>query len=239
MGNQLLEIRKLNVSYSDAQVIFDVEFEVYEGEIFSIIGSNGAGKSTILKTISGLIKPASGRILFENERIDGKNPVTLVDMGISLVPEGRGLFTTMTVAENLELGAFSKRARPLINENLKWVFEIFPWIALRKNQIVGQMSGGEQQMIAIAKALMAKPRLLMLDEPSLGLAPIVVKTVFEVINTLKASGVTILLVEQNVHQTLKIADRGCVLKTGKIAMMGSGIELLTDPEIKKAYMGTM
>jgi branched-chain amino acid transport system ATP-binding protein len=239
LANLLLDVSNLNVSYGDAQALWDVGFKVHEGEVFSIIGSNGAGKSTILRTIAGLMRPSSGHIEFQGEPIAGKKPVSIVDRGISLVPEGRGLFSTMTVTENLELGAFSKRSRSQKWANLKWVFELFPKITTRQDQLAGKMSGGEQQMLAIGRALMSRPQLLMLDEPSLGLAPLVVKTVFEIIATLKAEGVTILLVEQNIHQALKVANRACVIKTGRITMEGTGGELLADPEIQKAYMGEM
>jgi branched-chain amino acid transport system ATP-binding protein len=237
--NPLLEVRWLKASYGGAKILFDVNFEIYQREIFAIIGSNGSGKSTTLRIISGLLKPTSGEILFEGKSIADTKAITLVDMGISFVPEGRGLFTTMTVFENLELGAFCKRSRPHKTENLEWIFEMFPIIAKRQKQLVGQMSGGEQQIVSIARALMARPKLLMLDEPSLGLAPMVVSTVFKIIATLKANGATILLVEQNIRQALKVADRGCVLKTGMITMTGKGNELLAEPEIKKAYMGTV
>lgn len=238
MANPLVRVRNLDVFYGDAQAIWDVAFEVYEGEVFSIIGSNGSGKSTILRTLAGLIRSASGDLEFQGKPTNGRSAMSIVDLGISLVPEGRGLFSTMTVLENLELGAFSKRARPLKEESMRWVLELFPRIADRKSQLAGSMSGGEQQMLAIGRALMARPKLLMLDEPSLGLAPLVVKTVFEIIGTLKSQGVTILLVEQNIHQALKIADRACVIKAGRIAMTGKGNELLADPEIRKAYMGS-
>ncbi len=239
MANLLASVTNLSVFYGDAQALWDVSFEVYEGEVFSIIGSNGSGKSTILRTLAGLSRPSSGRVDFEGNRIDGKGAVDVVSLGISLVPEGRGLFSTMTALENLELGAFSKRARSQKDESLKWVFELFPRIMGRQRQVAGKMSGGEQQMLAIGRALMARPKLLMLDEPSLGLAPLVVRTVFEIIATLRAQGVTILLVEQNIHQALKIADRACVIKTGRITMTGKGNELLADPEVRKAYMGSL
>ena len=239
MANPLASVTDLSVFYGDAQALWDVSFEVYEGEVFSIIGSNGSGKSTILRTLAGLTRPSSGRVDFEGKRIDGKGAVDVVSLGISLVPEGRGLFSTMTALENLELGAFSKRARSQKDESLKWVFELFPHITGRQRQAAGKMSGGEQQMLAIGRALMARPKLLMLDEPSLGLAPLVVRTVFEIIAALKAQGVTILLVEQNIHQALKIADRACVIKTGRITMTGKGNELLADPEVRKAYMGSL
>jgi branched-chain amino acid transport system ATP-binding protein len=235
----LLKVNNLNVFYGDAQAVSDVSFQVNEGEVFSIIGSNGSGKSTILKTISGLIHPSTGTVEFLGSRINGKGAPRIVDLGIALVPEGRGLFTSLTVLENLQLGAFTKRSRPLMKQTLEEVSNTFPIIRERPNQLAGKMSGGEQQMIAIARALMSKPKLIMLDEPSLGLAPIVVKTMFEIIEVLKKQGVTILLVEQNIHQALRIADRACVLKTGRITMTGTGRDLLTDPEIQKAYMGSV
>jgi branched-chain amino acid transport system ATP-binding protein len=235
----LLKVNNLNVFYGDAQAISDVSFQVNEGEVFSIIGSNGSGKSTILKTISGLIHPSTGTVEFLGSRINGKSAPRIVDLGVALVPEGRGLFTSLTVLENLQLGAFTKRSRPQMMQTLEEVSNTFPIIRDRPNQLAGKMSGGEQQMIAIARALMSKPKLIMLDEPSLGLAPIIVKTMFEIIEILKKQGVTILLVEQNIHQALRIADRACVIKTGRITMTGTGRELLTDPEIQKAYMGSV
>lgn len=239
MASPLLSVTGLNVFYGDAQALWDVSFEVQEGEVFSIIGSNGSGKSTILRVLSGLTRPHSGKLTFSGSTIDGNNPSHIVDMGISLVPEGRGLFTTLTVKENMELGAFTKRARPVMRQTLEQMSNVFHIIRERPEQLAGKMSGGEQQMVAIARALMSKPKLLMLDEPSLGLAPLIVKGVFEIIEILKGQGVTILLVEQNIHQALRIADHACVIKTGRITMMGTGNELLTDPEIKKAYMGTL
>ena len=235
----LLRVTDLNVFYGDAQALWDINFYVNQEEIFSIIGANSAGKSTTLKTISGLIRPFSGQGEFFGSRIDGVGPDAIVELGISLVQEGRGLFSKLTVLENLELGAFTKRARPLMKESLKWVMEIFPILKERKNQLAGRMSGGEQQMVAIGRALMSRPRLLMLDEPSLGLAPLIVKMMFELIQKLNDQKVTILLVEQNIHQALKIAHRALVLKTGKITLMGKGDELLSDPEGQRAYMGTL
>jgi branched-chain amino acid transport system ATP-binding protein len=235
----LLKVTDVNVFYGDAQAVWDVTFDVKGGEIFSIIGSNGAGKSTILKALAGLLRPSSGQVEFLGSRIDGKSANATVNLGICLVPEGRGLFSSLTVLENLELGAYSKRSRPLKRETLAWVFKLFPRITTRQHQLAGKMSGGEQQMIAIGKALMSRPKLLMLDEPSLGLAPLLVRTLFEIIATLKAQGVTILLVEQNIHQALKVADHAFVLKNGRITMSGLGNELLTDPEIHKAYMGSI
>ncbi|MCJ7785371.1 MAG: ABC transporter ATP-binding protein [Desulfobacterales bacterium] len=235
----LLRVNNLDVFYGDAQALWDISFDVNQEEIFSIIGANSAGKSTILKTISGLIRPSSGQEEFLGSRIDGAEPDAIVDLGISLVLEGRGLFSKLTVLENLELGAFTKRARPFMKETLKWVMEMFPILKEREDQLAGRMSGGEQQMIAIARALMSRPKLLMLDEPSLGLAPLIVKLIFELIQTLNDQKVTILLVEQNIHQALKIAHRAVVLKTGRVTMTGKGEELLTDPEIQKAYMGSL
>ena len=239
MGTPLLNVSDLNVFYGDAQALWEIGFDIQEGEVYSIIGSNGAGKSTILKTLSGVIAPSSGKVEFLGAHVEGKGANVMVDRGIALVPEGRGLFSSLTVMENLELGAFTKRARPMMKETLKWVAELFPIVEARKGQIAGKMSGGEQQMVAIGRALMSRPRLLMLDEPSLGLAPLIVKTVFEIIKTLNEQEVTILLVEQNIHQALKTANRAFVLKTGRITMMGSGEDLLADPEIQKAYMGSL
>jgi branched-chain amino acid transport system ATP-binding protein len=235
----LLKVTDLNVFYGDAQALWDIDFHIETGEIYSIIGSNGAGKSTILRTLSGLIRPASGKVEFLGSQMDSQGADVMVDLGISLVPEGRGLFSRLTVLENLELGAFTKRARPFLQETLDWIYELFPVLKVRKNQLTGKMSGGEQQMVAIGRALMSKPKLLMLDEPSLGLAPLIVKSMFEIIKILNVQGMTILLVEQNIHQALKIADRAFVLKTGKITMVGKGDELLGDPEIQKAYMGSL
>lgn len=239
MANPLLKVSHLNVFHGEAQALWDISFEVNDGEVFSIIGSNGSGKSTILKTISGLIRPSAGQAEFLGRRIDGMSAERIVDLGISLVPEGRGLFSGLTVMENLELGAFTKRARPFMKQTIEQMGDIFQVIRTRGRQLAGKMSGGEQQMLAIAKALMSKPRLLMLDEPSLGLAPLVVKRVFEIIATLRMEGKTLLLVEQSIHQALRIADRACVIKTGRITLAGSGNELLADPEIRKAYMGTL
>ena len=239
MANPLLSVSDLNVFHADAQALWDIGFHIEEGEIYSIIGSNGAGKSTILRALSGLLRPASGQIEFLGSRVDGRSASFMVDLGISLVPEGRGLFTQLTVLENLELGAFTRRARPRMQETMDWVYELFPVLKARKNQPAGQMSGGEQQMVAIGRALMSRPKLLMLDEPSLGLAPLVVKTVFDIIRTLNEQNVTILLVEQNIHQALKTAHRAHVLKTGKITLKGKGDELLSDPEIQRAYMGSL
>jgi branched-chain amino acid transport system ATP-binding protein len=235
----LLNVKDLNVFYGDAQALWDITFQVQEGQVYAVIGSNGAGKSTILKSLAGLVRPASGQIEFLGSRVDGAGANVMVDRGISLVPEGRGLFTGLTVSENLELGAFTRRARPRTRETMAWVSELFPIVKKRKNQITGKMSGGEQQMVAIGRSLMSRPKLLMLDEPSLGLAPLIVKTVFGIIKTMNEQDVTILLVEQNIHQALNIAHHAFVLKTGRITLTGKGKELLEDPEIQKAYMGSL
>jgi branched-chain amino acid transport system ATP-binding protein len=239
LENPLVDVSGLSVCYGGAQVLHDIAFQVYRGEIFSIIGSNGSGKTTILRTLAGLMRPMSGQAKFDGIRIDMEKPETLVDLGISLVPEGRGLFLGLTVKENLELGAYSKRSRSMASDSLSWVFGLFPKLTALQNQRAGKLSGGEQQMLAIARSLMSRPRLLMLDEPSLGLAPFIIKTLFEIIPQLKAHGMTILLIEQDLHQALKIADRGCIIKNGRIIMKGTGCDLLTDPEIQRAYMGAL
>jgi branched-chain amino acid transport system ATP-binding protein len=235
----MLRVNSLNVAYGDAQALWDVTFNVREKEICSLVGANGAGKTTVLSTILGMIRPFSGQVEFQGSRIEGKRPHAIVDLGISLVPEGRRLFSKLTVLENLELGAFTKQARPLAKQTMTWVTEIFPILEERKGQLAGALSGGMQQMLAIGRGLMAKPKLLMLDEPSLGLAPLIVKMLFEVIQKLNDRHVTILLVEQNIHQALKISQSAFVMKTGKIVLMGKGSELMADPEIKKAYMGVL
>jgi len=237
LANPLLEVRGLNVSYGDAQALWNIDLDVREGEVCSVIGSNGAGKSTILKTVCGLMAPNSGTVAFEDTPVGGKGPSAMVDLGVALVPEGRGIFPSLTVKENLELGAFTKRARPFTKESLAWVTELFPIVEERKDQFAGKLSGGQQQMVAIGRALMSKPKLLMLDEPSLGLAPLIVKHMFEIIKDLNKRGITILLVEQNIYQALKIADRAMVLQTGHVAQRGTGAELLADPEIQESYMG--
>jgi branched-chain amino acid transport system ATP-binding protein len=210
---------------------------VKKGTIVALVGANGAGKTTLLKTISGIIHAKRGEIIFSGKTLSKLKPQEVVNRGISHVPEGRGLFSNLTVLENLKLGAYPPRARPLLRDSLERAFSLFPVLKARGGQKAGSLSGGEQQMLAIARAIMAQPDLLMLDEPSLGLSPIFIKTIFELIDALNKQKVTILLVEQNIHQALKIAHQAYVLKTGKIAMTGSGDELLADPEVQKAYMG--
>jgi len=237
LGKHLLEVKEVDVLYGDVQVIWDLSIHVEEGTIVALVGANGAGKTTLLKTISGLMHARRGEILFSGRSLGKLKPQEVVDLGISHVPEGRRLFSSLTVLENLKLGAYPPRARSLFAESLERAFSLFPVLKDRQGQKAGSLSGGEQQMLAIARALMAGPHLLMLDEPSLGLSPIFVKTIFELIHTLNKQKVTILLVEQNIHQALKIAHQAYVLKTGKIAMSGRGDELLADPEVQKAYIG--
>jgi branched-chain amino acid transport system ATP-binding protein len=239
LENHLLEVEGVDVLYGDVQAVWGVSMHVDEGTIVALVGANGAGKTTLLKTISGIIHASSGEILFSGKSLVKLRPQEVVERGISHVPEGRRLFSNLTVLENLKLGAYPPRARPLFAESLERAYGLFPVLKNRNVQKAGSLSGGEQQMLAIARALMAQPTLLMLDEPSLGLSPIFVRTIFELINTLNTQKVTILLVEQNIHQALKIAHQAYVLKTGKIAMNGSGEELLADPDVQKAYMGTL
>ena len=237
MENHLLEVKGVDVLYGDVQAVWDVSIHVEEETIVALVGANGAGKTTLLKTISGITPAGKGEILFEGNSIAKLKPQEVVDIGISHVPEGRRLFSSLTVLENLKLGAYPSRARPLMANSLEQAFSLFPLLKNRKDQKAGSLSGGEQQMLAIGRALMAHPVLLMLDEPSLGLSPIFVRTIFELISTLNAQKITILLVEQNINQALKIAHQAYVLKTGKIAMNGSGDELLADPEVQRAYIG--
>ncbi|RLE51214.1 MAG: ABC transporter ATP-binding protein [Candidatus Methanomethylicota archaeon] len=233
----MLVVDRINVFYGDLQALWDVSLKVEKGEILALVGSNGAGKTTTLNTISGILKPRSGKIEFMGKRIDGMPPHKIVELGIAQVPEGRQLFPEMTVLENLEMGAYTKRAREKFYDTLEWVYQLFPILKERKNQLAGTLSGGEQQMLAIARALMSRPQLLMLDEPSLGLAPKLVLLVFEMIHKINEEGVTILLVEQNVRHALSIAHRGYVIETGKIVLEGSGQELLENEYVKKAFLG--
>jgi len=237
LANQLLEVKGLDVFYGDAQALWDVSIHVEEEAIVALVGANGAGKTTLLKTISGLILPRRGEILLSGESLTDLSPQEIVDRGIIHVPEGRRLFSDLTVLENLKLGAYVPRARPFFAESLERVFSLFPLLKNRKDQKAGSLSGGEQQMLAIGRAMMAQPKLLMLDEPSLGLGPFLVKAIFEFIRALNEQGVTILLVEQNVNQALKIAQQAYVLKTGKVVMSGRGDELLANEEVRKAYIG--
>ena len=235
----MLEVKNINVSYGLVRVLWSVSFIVKEGEMVATVGSNGAGKTTTLKTISGLLRPSSGGIEFKGERLDQIPSHLVVEKEVAHVPEGRRLFPFSTVLANLEIGAYTKRARERKVESLKFVFEFFPVLRERQKQLAGTLSGGEQQMLAIARALMSMPRLLMLDEPSLGLAPMLVNKVFEVLKQLNDQGLTILLVEQNIHSTLNLCDRGYVLENGRIVMEGSGQELLNNPHVKEAYLGVL
>ena len=237
MANQLLEVEGIDVFYGDGQALWDVSITVEEGTIVALVGANGAGKTTLLKTISGLIHARKGEILLSGESLSNLKPQEIVDRGIIHVPEGRRLFSNLTVLENLKLGAYIPRARPFFAESLERVYSLFPALNTRKDQKAGSLSGGEQQMLAIARGMMAQPKLLMLDEPSLGLSPILVKAIFELISTLNEQKTTILLVEQNINQALKIAQQAYVLKTGKIVMTGRGDELLANEEIRKTYIG--
>ena len=237
MEKHLLEVKGVDVLYGDVQAVWDVSIYVNEGAIVALVGANGAGKTTLLKTISGITRARKGEILFLGKSLTKLRPQEVVGMGISHVPEGRRLFSKLTVLENLRLGAYSPRARSRFTESLERAYGLFPVLKERKGQTAGSLSGGEQQMLAIARALMTLPELLMLDEPSLGLSPLFVRTMFELIFTLNNQKVTILLVEQNIHQALKIAHHAYVLKTGRIAMSGRGNELLANQEVQKAYIG--
>jgi branched-chain amino acid transport system ATP-binding protein len=238
LENHQLEISGLDVLYGDVQAVYDVSMSVEKGAIVALVGANGAGKSTILQAISGINPMGKGEIFFAGKPMAGLKPQQIVEFGISLVPEGRRLFSDLTVFENLKLGAYQSRARARLSESLDWTYGLFPVLKDRRNQKAGSLSGGEQQMLAIARAMMSRPSLLMLDEPSLGLSPMMVKTMFELVLTLnRQENVTILLVEQNVFQALKIANRGYVLKTGRIVMSGRGEDLLADPDVQQAYIG--
>ncbi len=233
----LLRVDKINVFYGDAQALWDVSFKVQKGEITSIVGANGAGKTTTLKTISGLLMPKSGEILLNGENITYMEPYKRVELGIAHVPEGRQLFPRLTVLENLKAAAYTKKARENFEDTLEEVFALFPILRERRNQLAGTLSGGEQQMLAIARGLVLRPTLLMMDEPSLGLAPKLVIQILNLVRKLREEGYTILLVEQNVYHALKLSDRAYVLETGRIVKSGTGEELLRDEDVKKAYLG--
>ncbi|EOR21326.1 ABC transporter ATP-binding protein [Cytobacillus oceanisediminis] len=233
----MLHIKDLNVYYGNIQALKGVTLDIEEGEIVTLIGANGAGKSTLLKTLSGLIKPKKGSIEYLGKSIAGKPAQSIVKAGMSHVPEGRRVFSNMTVEENLELGAFLRKDKQEIQKNLQKVYEIFPRLFERKKQLAGTLSGGEQQMLAMGRAIMAKPKLLLLDEPSMGLAPIIVRTIFQVIQEINEEGTTVLLVEQNAHMALSIAHRGYVIETGKVVLSGSAQELQESDELKQAYLG--
>jgi len=233
----MLSLENISVSYGAINALKGVSMRVEQGEVVTLIGANGAGKTTTLRTITGLLSPSEGRILFEGQEISGRPTHQLVARGISMSPEGRGVFANLTVRENLLMGAYLKKNKAEINEDLERGFRMFPRLKERETQKAGTLSGGEQQMLAMARALMSRPRLLLLDEPSLGLAPLVVHTIFEAIDEIRGEGTTILLVEQNAHAALGHSDRAYVLETGRIVMEGPSKELAADPRIKEAYLG--
>ena len=232
----MLRIDDLKVSYGGIEAVKGITFNVPEHQIVTLIGANGAGKSTTLRTIAGLIKPASGRIHLQGEDITGLSPDVIVSKGVTLVPEGRRVFPNLTVLENLKIGAYLRNDS--LEDDLKWVYDLFPRLKERSWQAAGTLSGGEQQMLAVGRALMSRPKIMMMDEPSLGLAPLVVKGIFEIIREINKQGVTILLIEQNANMALHTADMGYVLETGRITLSGDGKSLLSNEEVKKAYLGS-
>ena len=234
----MLKVTDLKVSYGGIEALKGISFSVEQGQIVTLIGANGAGKSTTLRTISGLVKPASGKIEFEVSDITGKDTQKIVSSGIALVPEGRRVFDNLTVRENLKIGAYLRKDEDGIREDMNRVFDLFPRLRERDWQLAGTLSGGEQQMLAVGRAMMTRPKLMMMDEPSLGLAPLVVKDIFSIIRLLSESGITILLIEQNANAALRCAHVGYVLETGRITMSGSGESLLNDARVREAYLGT-
>lgn len=234
----MLEVKDIDVFHGPLQALWQVSLRVGEGELVSLIGANGAGKTTIVETIAGLLSPASGAIQFGGVRVDRAKAHQIVEMGVCLIPEDKGIFRGMTVFENLELGAYRPTNRKTRQETLRFVFELFPVLASRRNQTAGTLSGGEQQMVAIGRALMGRPKLLMCDEPSLGLAPLVVKNIFAVIAQINGSGVGVLLVEQNVKAALSMAKRGYVIENGRVAAEGEAKALADDERVRSAYLGT-
>lgn len=233
----MIELKDINAGYGQVQIVRDISMNIDNNEIVALIGANGAGKSTIIKTISGMLPVSSGSIIFEGKRIENMPAHKIITNGIALVPEGRRLFPYMTVQENLELGAYVENNREKVQENMEWVFSLFPILQERRAQLAGTFSGGEQQMLTIGRALMSKPKFLMMDEPSLGLSPMIVDEVFKTVEVLQNEGVTILLVEQNVRKSLEIVSRGYVLEHGRIVLSGEAKELLEDENVKKAYLG--
>ena len=236
MNESILHIENLQVRYGGIEAVKGVSLDVHEGEIVTLIGANGAGKSSTLRAIAGLEKAAGGSIIFRGDNITGRDPTTIVKKGVTLVPEGRRIFPDLTVLENLKVGAYLRGDD--INSDLAWVYELFPRLKERSWQPGGTLSGGEQQMLAVGRALMSRPKLMMMDEPSLGLAPLVVKDIFSIIKTINRQGVTILIIEQNANMALKIADSAYVMETGHITLSGSGAELLQNEGVKAAYLGT-
>ena len=233
----MLDVKNINVYYGAIHAVKDISFQVNEGEIVTLIGANGAGKSTILKTIAGLLTSHTGSIEFLGQRLGGTPAHKIITKGLALVPEGRQIFLQMSVEENLEMGAFTRPSSEF-DDGIADVYQRFPRLKERRRQVAGTLSGGEQQMLAVARALMSRPKIIMMDEPSLGLAPLVVKGIFEIIQEINKQGVTVLLIEQNANMALKIADLGYVLETGRITLTGSGRDLLKNEDVKKAYLGT-
>ena len=236
MSDIILSVKDLQVNYGGIEAVKGISFDVPAGDIVTLIGANGAGKSTTLKAIAGLVKPRSGSIEFEGANITGKDSSDIVARSVTLVPEGRRVFATMTVLENIKIGAYLRKDS--LSDDIAWVYDLFPRLKEREWQLAGTLSGGEQQMLAVARALMSRPKVLMMDEPSLGLAPLVVKGIFDIIREINKQGVTVLLIEQNANMALKTADYAYVLETGRIGLSGTGAELLTNEDVKKAYLGS-
>ena len=236
MSDIILSVKDLQVNYGGIEAVKGISFDVPAGDIVTLIGANGAGKSTTLKAIAGLVKPRSGSIVFEGTNIIGKDSSDIVARGVTLVPEGRRVFANMTVLENIKIGAYLRKDN--LDGDIAWVYDLFPRLKEREWQLAGTLSGGEQQMLAVARALMSRPKVLMMDEPSLGLAPLVVKGIFEIIREINRQGVTVLLIEQNANMALKTANYAYVLETGRISLSGTGAELLANEDVKKAYLGT-
>ncbi len=236
MSDMILSVKDLQVNYGGIEAVKGISFDVPAGDIVTLIGANGAGKSTTLKAIAGLVKPRSGSIEFEGANITGKDSSDIVARGVTLVPEGRRVFANMTVLENIKIGAYLRKDS--LSDDIAWVYDLFPRLKEREWQLAGTLSGGEQQMLAVARALMSRPKVLMMDEPSLGLAPLVVKGIFDIIREINKQGVTVLLIEQNANMALKTADYAYVLETGRIGLSGTGAELLTNEDVKKAYLGS-
>ena len=234
--NEILSIHDLSVNYGGIEAVKGISFDVHEGEIVTLIGANGAGKSSTLRTIAGLVKPSGGTINFRGDNITGRDATTIVKKGITLVPEGRHIFPDLTVLGNLKVGAYLRSDD--ISGDIQWVYDLFPRLRERSWQAGGTLSGGEQQMLAVGRALMARPKLIMMDEPSLGLAPLVVRDIFEIIRQINHQGVSILLIEQNANMALKVADSAYVMETGCITLSGAGKDLLNNEAVKKAYLGT-
>ena len=236
MSENILKVNDLKVNYGGIEAVKGISFDVPRGEIVTLIGANGAGKSTTLKAIAGLVKPTAGSIEFEGDSITGKDSSDIVSRGITLVPEGRRVFSNMTVLENIKIGAYLRSDD--LTDDINWVYDLFPRLKERSWQLAGTLSGGEQQMLAVARALMSRPQVIMMDEPSLGLAPLIVKGIFDIIKEINKRGVTVLLIEQNATMALKAANYAYVLETGKISMSGTGAELLVNEDVKKAYLGS-